>query len=256
MAEDEQPLEFKLPWAGHWDDLRKVCLKSGGVFFLMCALVGVFLPHVAQALLRPLHVALEGKSNLLHGLVTNSPMGVFGVLIEICLLGGMGLSLPFIVYFISQFIAPALTNREQRWLWPCMGSALILFLLGASVSYFWVLPTSLQVAIGLNDLLGFELIWSAPHYYGLVVWMTLGIGLCFEFPLILLMLIALKILALSTLRAYRRHSLVVILVLAAVITPGGDPLSLILLAAPLYLLFECTLWVAGRCFPEQSAYAG
>lgn len=249
----EKPIEeLKLSWADHWDDLRKMVMRCGGILFLMCILVGVFLPQVAKALLAPLHTALEGKPELLQGLVTTSPMGVFSVLIELCLLGGLGLSLPFMVYFLSQFISPALTAREKRFLWPSMLAALGLFLLGGAISYFWILPTSLQVAIGFNDLLGFELIWSAPHYYGLVVWMTLGIGLCFEFPLLLMLLVALQVISVSTLKAYRRHSLILILILAALITPGGDPLTLFLLAAPLYGLFEVTLWLANYLFSRKA----
>ena len=252
MSLEESIDELKLPWTDHWDALRRMAMRCGGVLFLMCVLVAVFLPQVAKLLLLPLHTALSDKPELLHGLVTTSPMGVFGVLIELCLLGGLGLSLPFMVYFLSQFIAPALTSREKRFLWPAMIGALGLFLLGASVSYFWILPTSLQVAIGFNDLLGFELIWSAPHYYGLVVWMTLGIGLCFEFPLVLMLLVGLQVISVDTLRTYRRHSLILILILAAIITPGGDPLTLFLLAAPLYGLFELTLWLCSQLFARKA----
>ncbi len=234
----------------HLEAFRSTLVGCALALLITCGGVACFLPEMASLLMWPLHQAMIDEPHLLQGLVTTSPMGVFSVLLQVCLLGGFALALPFIFFLLGRFIAPALTLREKQALIPAALSALALFLMGALFSYLWLLPTSLKVAIELNRMFGFELIWSAPHYYGLVVWMTLGIGLCFEFPLVLIVLIALGVVHTATLAVYRRHIIVGILILSAFITPGGDPLSLILLAIPLYGLFELSL-IIGRRFETE-----
>lgn len=233
----------------HLEELRKALFACALALLVSTALVVCFLPGMARLLMRPLHQAMANQPHLLQGLVTTSPMGVFSVLLQVCLMGGVALALPFMLFFMARFIAPGLTQTEKHALLPAAAAALCLFFAGASFSYFWLLPLSLQVAIELNRVFGFELIWSAPHYYGLVVWMTLGIGLCFEFPLVLILLIKLGVIQANTLARFRRHAFIIIMVLSAFITPGGDPLSLIILTLPLYGLFELSIWIGKRLRP-------
>jgi sec-independent protein translocase protein TatC len=200
----------------------------------------------------PLRWACQHQPALLQGLVTTSPMGVFSVLVQICLLGGLALSMPYIVYQWMAFIAPALTRNEKRRLLPLGLAAIGLFVAGCIFSYAYVLPASLMFAMELNRTFGFELIWSAPHYYGLVVWMTLGIGLCFEFPLVILGLIYTGLVSVGTFKKIRRHMLVAILVVGAAIIPGGDPLSLILLAVPMYASYELMLFIGIKLEKRRS----
>lgn len=230
----------------HIEAFRAALLASAFIFLTSCVGIACFLPEVTHLLMWPLKTAIGDQPHLLQGLVTTSPMGIFSVLLQVCLLGGFALSLPLMLWPMAQFIAPALTSKEKKALGPAIIGAFILFTSGACFSYFWLLPTSLKIAIELNQVFEFELIWSAPHYYGLVVWMTFGLGLCFEFPLVLVILIALDIIQRVTLLQYRRHALIVILILSAFITPGGDPLSLILVAAPLYFLFELSLLISKK----------
>jgi sec-independent protein translocase protein TatC len=250
-----EPTDPQTPPMSFWQHVeafRAALVASAFIFLTSCIGIGVFLPQVTKWLMWPLKKAMVEHPHLLQGLVTTSPMGIFSVLIQVCLLGGFSLSLPLMLWPIAQFIAPALTPKEKKALFPSILAAFLLFLMGALFSYFWLLPTSLSIAIDLNQLFGFELIWSAPHYYGLVVWMTFGMGLCFEFPLILIILIALNILKRSTLIHYRRHILIGILILAAFITPGGDPLSLIMVAIPLYILFELSLLISKKFSDENT----
>lgn len=230
----------------HLEALRWVFVKCLIVFALGCGVMGIFLPQFADILAWPLlRVAGEG-SDTLQGLVTKSPMGVFSVLIQICGLGGLALALPFIAYFIVSFVTPALSIKEKRLLIPTCMLALLLFVIGSLFVYFLLLPASLMVSIKLNHLLGFELIWSASSYYGLVVWMTIGVGLCCEFPLLLFLLVYLKILSVSQLKNARRFVVVLVLLAAAIITPTGDPFTLAILAVPMYLLYEMAIVVGTR----------
>ena len=236
----------------HLEVLRWVLLKSLLAFTLGCAIVGVFLPQIADILAWPLMRMNDSHPGVLKGLVTNTPMGVFVVLIQVCGLGGTALALPFILYFTIGFVAPALTVQERRVLWPGCIASFLLFVAGALFAYFLLLPTSLTVAAKLNGLLGFELIWSASRYYGLVLGMLIGVGLSCEFPLVVLLLISLDIVSTARLRALRRTVLVIALLAAALITPTGDPLTLVLLAAPLYGLYEGSLWLGGRIERRKS----
>jgi len=230
----------------HLEELRGVILRSLSALLLGCVLVGCFFPFFADLLNYPLRVAIGQDSSTLQGLVTTSPMGIFSVLMQVCFLGGLAISLPVILFFIAKFISPALTQQEMKVLFPACIAVFLLFVIGASFSYFYIIPATLSVSIALNKVFGFQLIWSAPMYYGLVVWMTIGIGLCFEFPLVLLVLIYLRIVSSTTLKKIRKHMIVAVLITAGLITPTSDPLSLFALAIPLYILYELAIFVGAR----------
>lgn len=235
----------KVGFFDHLEQLRWVLIKCGVAFAIGCAVIGFFLKDVAAILAWPLERVTGEGSDALQGLVTRSPMGVFFVLVQICGLGGLGITLPLMLFWIAGFIAPALTPKEKRRLAPGCFLALCLFLGGALFAYFLLLPTSLMVSAKLNRLLGFELIWSAGSYYGLVVWMTLGVGLICEFPLVLILLVSLGVLSVQQLKQSRRMVLLLGLVIAALATPTGDPLTLLILALPLYGLYELSIHFAG-----------
>ncbi len=228
---------------GHMEDLRKTLLKCAFSLIIGFCIVGGFFPFFAKALNWPLQQAFSQNPHLLQGLVTTSPMGVFSVLLQIFFLGGLALSFPAMLFFIAQFIAPGLTIREKKIILPGCLAILGLFLLGGLFSYFFILPTTLSVAIHLNEMFGFQLIWSAPNYYGLVVWMTLGVGLCFEFPVAIVILSLLGFIQSDRLCQWRKMMFVVILIVSAFITPGGDPFSLLILALPLYFLYEAAILI-------------
>lgn len=230
----------------HVSALRGVVLRCVVVVLIGCVIVGCFFPVFADMMNYPLRKALGTDTDALQGLVTTSPMGIFSVLVQVCLMGGTALAMPLVLFFIARFVAPGLEPSEKRILLPGCIAVLALFLIGASFSYFFVLPASLAVSIELNQLFGFELIWAAPQYYGLVVWMTLGIGMCFEFPLALLLLVQLGVLSSAKLKGARRYAIVGSLVAGGLITPSGDPFSLAMLFVPLYGLYEISIIVARK----------
>lgn len=245
--------ERKMTFWEHLEELRVLIVQCLVVILIGCGVVGIFFAKFAKVLSYPLDVALRDNSQALQGLVTTSPMGVFSVLMEVCFFGGVAVALPVIVWLIARFLSPGLYAHEKRLLIPCGLAILALFLVGASFSYFFVLPASLSMAIHLNQVFGFELIWSAPQYYGLVVWMTLGVGLCFEFPLVLLVLIYFGALSTEKLKKIRRYVIVMILIAVAAITPTSDAMSLAMLAVPLYVLYELSIWLGERVERRKQA---
>lgn len=230
----------------HLEELRQILTKSLVAYLLSTIVVAAGLTYLTDLLYWPLEQALDPHILEKEGLILTSPMAVFSLMIQIVLFGGFALSMPFILYFIVQFVAPALTPRERTFLRPVCLSTLALFLLGAGFSFFLLVPAALSAAHQLSTAFGFKTLWTADAYFNLVVWMTFGVGLTFEFPLILLLLVKLGILQGAKLLSLWQYAFVFFLVLSALITPTSDPLTFVILAIPLYVLYLLTALFAYR----------
>jgi Tat protein translocase TatC len=162
---------------------------------------------------------------------------------KICFLGGIGISLPLILYFVGSFVVPGLTKDEKKVFFPGCVAATLLFIAGASMTYFFILPYSLAFTIEFSfNVLGLDVYRpEAGNYYSTIIWMTFAVGIAFQFPLVLILLIKIGILNVTKLRENRRLVLVILMVSAALITPGGDPVSLCILTIPLYILYELAI---------------
>jgi sec-independent protein translocase protein TatC len=155
------------------------------------------------------------------------------------------MSLPFILYYVGQFVTPALTSKEKRIVLPVALSSILLFVGGATFSYMFIVPSALKVSMELNTLLGFQNLWSADRYYSMVVWLVLGLGAVFEFPLIILILVYLGIVDVAKLKKSRKIMVVVFFIVAAIVTPTPDFITQTLVALPLLVLYEISIIVAG-----------
>lgn len=237
----------------HLEEFRWVLIRSIIAFLVGCGVVLGFIPFASEFLAQPLEIATAKLGNDIGNLVTISPLGAFTVLLQVGFLGGMSLSLPFILYFVASFLAPGLTKREKRVLFPGCLAGLGLFLFGAAFAYYFILPLSIYVSLQFNQMLGYEIVWTATEYYNFVVWMILAVGGAFEFPLILLLLQYVEIVTPERLRKIRATVAVVIMVISAIITPS-DPISMIVLAAPLYLLYEVSI-IFGAIFLRKKHIA-
>ncbi len=229
---------------GHLEELRWTIIKCAIVFAIFVTVIAYRLDDASVVLNWPLHQVQAEYPKLKTDLVTNSPMGVFTVIIDICLLGGVILSLPLWLFFIGQFVAPALTRKEMKVIVPTGLAAFLLFLMGSAFGYFLLTPSTIRVAFELNELLGYTVLWTADRYYSLLMWMTLGMGAAFEFPLLVILAVYMGLIEVATLRKYRRHAIVVMFVIAAIVTPTPDPLNQTLFAVPLIVLYELSIWVS------------
>lgn len=228
----------------HLEELRWTLIKCAIVFALVVAGIAYYLRDFSFVLNWPLDQVRADYPQLKTDLVTNSPMAVFSVVISICVTGGFVISLPFFLFFLGQFVAPALTKREMKVLLPTAFAALALFLAGAAFSYFFLVTSTIRVAFELNALLGYEVLWTADKYYSLLMWMVLGVGASFEFPLLLVLATYMGLVEVATLRKYRRHAVVVFFIIAAIVTPTPDPFTQTIFAVPLILLYELAIWVS------------
>ncbi|MDX2108739.1 MAG: twin-arginine translocase subunit TatC [Verrucomicrobiota bacterium] len=229
----------------HLEELRGTLVKCSIAYLVACGILTYFLKEVAQWLNWPMKEAMRLAGGATEqALILTSPMGVFSVSIQLILMGGLVLSMPFLIFFFSQFVAPALNERELRVLRPTGLAILGLFLVGCGFSFFILVPGALAAAIKLADLYEFKNLWAADYYYSLLTWMTVGVGLTFEFPLVLLLLVKIGVLTGKKLISWWRHSAVFFLIFSAIITPTADPVTFLLLAIPLFILYLIAAIVA------------
>ena len=173
-----------------------------------------------------------------------NPAEGFTVAFHIALYGSLVVSAPFWLYFLGQFILPALRVRERRFLFTWLGWGVLLFLLGILLTYFVLLPLALRASIEYSTLLGFDAYeWRADEYISFTCKFLLGMGLGFQFPLVVLTLVKLGILHYRQLAHFRRHVIVVSFILGAILTTP-EVITQVAMAVPLCLLYEVCIWLA------------
>lgn len=243
----------------HLEELRVTLVKCAATLVVALCAIGYFLYQFKTWLEWPWRTARLSKlaefPDLPEKLRTDSPMEVYSIIIQICVVSSIVFSLPLLLIWIAQFVAPALTPKEKRMLVPTALSAFILFLLGAAFGFFLLSPKAIQVAIEATTWMDFAIMWTADSYYSLVTWMTLGVGLVFEFPLLIIGVTYIGIIDLATLRSSRRIVFLGCIVSGALITPTTDMFTMLLVAIPMYLLFEISLIVAGVLLRKKAQAA-
>ena len=247
------PREKPMGFLDHLEELRWTLVKCAIVYAVAAGLIGYFLKEFNDVLLWPMRYVQAEKPSLVMELGTTSIMEGFGVIIQLCGFGGLAVAAPFMLFFGGQFVAPALSEKELKLVVPTCVSAALLFLLGAAFGYFLLVPSTIRVALEINELLGYTLRWTPDSYYSLLTWLVLGVGAAFEFPLLIVLAVHFGFLRVQTLRKFRRHSIVAIFFIAAVVTPTPDPFTQTMFAAPLYVLFELAILVGARVQAAREA---
>ena len=242
--------DMEKPFLDHLEDLRGLILKCAGAIGAGAVLGVTGIGTVMEILRWPLRQAQgEGASpGTLLALQVTDPMTVT---LQIGLGAGILLSLPIVLYFLGAYLTPALDPRERQMLFPAFLAGTFLFLSGVAFCYFLVLPRALGFFQDFNRWLGLETSWTMASYTDFVLQMLVGFGLSFELPLGMVLLARLGILQRVTVVAHRRHAVVVLLVLAACVTPTSDPFNLGLMFVPLFGLFE--LGLVGMSWAERKA---
>lgn len=238
VSEAEKPMSF----LEHLEELRWVLLKVLIAFLVGFILVAVFLDNVAGLLRWPLDFGVRDNPEVLT-LVTTTPLAIFTVFMMVCLLGAVSLAMPFVLYFIGQFVAPALTEKERKLLIPGFTLAIVLFVVGMLFSFFLLVPSVIRVSVYFNAMLGYQVIWSADKYYSMLAWMCLGMGTAFQFPMVIQILLYLGVVTVEKLRSWRRVAVLLCFLASAVITPTPDPLNMAIVALPLVVLYEVAIWI-------------
>lgn len=165
--------------------------------------------------------------------------------LKVSVILGIVLAFPYIIYEIWRFIVPALYANEIKAVRKAFGFASLLFYLGVAIGYLIVLPITLDFfqSYTVSDSVVNTI--SLQSYISMLTSMVLLFGLVFEFPTVLAVLSKMGIVHREMLRKYRKHAIVAILIVAAIITPA-DPFSMIIAALPLYLLYELSVLVCAK----------
>ena len=183
---------------------------------------------------------------------TLAPADNFFILIKISLTIGIILAFPVIVYQIWSFLAPALEKHEKRAIVPALYMGLVLFVAGVVMAYVIALPVTLRFLTGLlADFITPD--WTASFYMAFIVRLLLAFGVVFELPIVVLVLSALGLVTPAFLRAKRRHAIVGITVVAAMVSPG-DIISLTaLMMVPMFLLYELSIVLSAIIWRRREA---
>ena len=230
----------------HLEELRWRIIKALIGVVLGMIVCWIFIdPLVNEILIRPI---LELNQNLQPGqqpirLQNLKPFGQVFLYMEVAIAGGIILSVPNLLYQLWAFIAPGLLPHERRYIRSIVAFSSFCFLAGIAFAYFVIIPQAMNFFAGFgspdieNDI-------AISEYMSFVVSIMLAAGVVFELPMVSWFLSRLGILTPAFMRKYRRHAIVLILILAAVLTPGTDPVSQLLLGIPLVVLYEISIWVS------------
>jgi len=227
----------------HLEELRRRIVHS--VLYLIAgfAIAWVFHARLVDFIQAPLKN--DGKSlNMIH------PMDGMNMAIHVSLVGGAILASPFILYQVWLFIAPGLYQKERRFVIPFMAATVGLFLTGAYFGYFWVLPAAVHIML---DVFGkqFTAVISIEEYTSFFLSIILGLGISFELPVMIFFLAYFGIVSPRFLWKNIRYAILAIFIVAGVICPMPDPVSMCIYAAPLLALYILGIGVAWWAHPNH-----
>lgn len=221
-----------------WEHLEE--LRRRIWYMLLVTMAGATLCFVFKEQL--FYVVLAPKPDDMH-LINVELTQQFLVHLRVAMLAGVLLVSPYLLYQLFAFVAPGLYRMERRLTLRAVGGGYLLFALGVALNYFVIFPFTVRFLGGYqvsNEVINSITLSS---YVDLLLTMSLIMGLVFELPILCWLLAQLGVLKADFMRRYRRHAIVVILILAAVITPTGDPFTLMLVSLPIYALWELSILI-------------
>ena len=253
-----------MPLMGHLVELRSRLVKSILAVAAGAVVCWVFYPQILDLLVQPYCDAVPeeavaeeaARQNLFGGceLLVLDPLEPFSVRLTVAGYGGLTLAIPVVLWQVWRFVQPGLYPRERRHAATFTVVGALLFALGAGLAY-WSIPRALNflATIGGEDLVtGF----SPAKYLSFVIKMMAAFGIGFEFPILLVFLQMAGIIHYRQLIRGRRFAIVGIVALVAVITPSGDPFTLMVLSVPMYLFYEAAIGIGWLRARRQRRQAG
>lgn len=206
------------------------------------------------ASLRLLNPSAEvGAGNNIRLMGAFKPTEAFMLSMKLSFFAGIIISFPLLMYFILSFVLPGLKQDERHALWPALAIGFGLFLLGAGFAYFIVLQNVLEFFYNWSSEMNITNDWRIGYYISFATQFVLIFGLAFELPVVVMTFVKLGLLGYETMRNTRSYAVLAIIVIAAVITPTPDAFTLLLLAAPMYLLYEICIWLAYFSWKKEIA---
>jgi sec-independent protein translocase protein TatC len=236
----------------HLTELRKrliICVAAVGVGMIIGFIAYEW---IFNFLIDPYKDIANSENSVGGGrLLQTDPLEGFGVRLKTSGYTGIALAMPVLLWQVWRFVTPGLYPNERRYAVPFVISALVLFVLGAGLAYY-TLPQALDFLVGIAGD-GFITAFSAGKYFQLITYMMLAFGIGFEFPIVLVFLQLAGVIDAAALRKARRFAIVGICVLVAVITPSGDPYSMLMLSVPMVLFYEISILIGSFLAKRRAA---
>ena len=262
MTTDQQPetsrAEKDMSLIEHLTELRQRIVKSVIAVVVGAVVVFIFYDEVLDAIVAPYCRALEGidEDSFLEGcsLVQTQPLEGLSLLFTVVGYGGFILAIPVVLWQAWQFVVPGLYSHEKKYGIRFVLAGATLFFFGSGLA-FWSAPRALEF---LLDVGPFVSLLSPGPYITFLVKMLVAFGLGFQFPLVLILAQQLGLVDHHQLKGGRRYAVVGIVVLVAVLTPSGDPITLGVLSIPMYFFYEASIifgWLKERKAKPQAETA-
>ena len=227
----ENFLESSMPFLNHLEELRWRLLKSFLTIVIATVVAFYFSEQIMQFIIAPL-----GDRKLYFTEVTGS----FYAFLKLSLLTGVLAASPVVFYQLWAFVSPGLYSKEKMQILPLVFISTLLFLVGAGFCYYTVLPYSLKFLIGFSGDLLSPLI-TVGSFISFAGMLMLAFGICFQLPVAAYFLGRIGLINPTILRKGRRYAVILILIFAAILTPSPDVATQLMLAVPLYLLYEVSI---------------
>ena len=246
------PDEARMSLVEHLTELRDRLIKVVIALVIGMLIAFALYDWIFAILIAPYEDIANETTSLTGGrLLQIDPLEGFGIRMKLALYGGIAIAMPVILWQIWRFVTPGLYAHEKRYAVPFLVSALTLFVMGASLAYY-TLPRALEFLIDIGGTDNFVTAFAPGKYFTLITYMMLAFGIGFEFPILLIFLQMAEIITPQQLRGARRYAIVGICMLVAVITPSGDPISMLMLSVPMCIFYEVAI-IVGRILERRRA---
>jgi sec-independent protein translocase protein TatC len=229
--------EKEMPFLEHLEEFRNRIIKAIIGVIIGAVICLIFSKQLLNVLLWP-----TTRVDMPIDIQVLKVQGMFIVTLEIAFFGGILVSLPFLLYQAWMFIAPGLYRNEKRYIPKVITSATLLFLTGVAFAYFLIFPFALEFFLGLAP----ETVQTniaIDFYISFIIRLLVIFGVVFQLPIMSYFLSKMGIITPVFMRKHRRHSIVIIFVMAALFTPP-DPFTQVMLAIPLILLYEISIYIS------------
>ncbi len=233
--------ESKLTLLGHFQELRKRLIRSIIAVAVAATLSFVFWKWIFYILILP-----AGEINLIFTELTE----MIGTIMRVCLASGLILSMPYLTIQAILFIRPALTRKEERYVYFILPWIALMFTGGVVFGYFILIPPAIGFLYTFGGDIASPMI-KIGNYISIITRLLLAIGLVFELPVVTTFLARMGILSPQWLASKRKIFIIVAFILAAIITPTFDPINQSLVAVPLIILFEISIWLAKLVYRKK-----
>ncbi len=237
--------EQKLTLLGHIYEMRRRLVRS-----VIAVVIGVIISFIFYQWIFYI-LKLPIGDNILYFTKLTDP---FGITMKVCLGAGMIIAMPYLTIQAVLFIRPALTKKEEKYVYLILPWVALMFLGGVVFGYYILIPPAVSFLLGFGSTLATPIV-TIDSYISLITRLLVAIGLVFELPVLTTFLARMGIVKPEWLAAKRKLAIIGAFILAAIITPTFDPINQSLVAIPLVLLYEISIWLAKLVYRRKKEAA-